>query len=274
MTPLAVLRLMSLAVADVLGHLVGRRPLLIPAAGVRGDVAALTTPDAMDGGRALDPGQRHSGWEQTVAARIALHMGRYRPGLHASRIRCPLLMVVCDQDRSTLPGPALRAAAAAPDAEVLHVEGRHYAPFLAAHEEVRRGGDRLPAQTSRRTQPVRLEVREEARLAAADLTALDLLVRGSAAGAEGGPRAVVGSKCVQESATPRPGQVVVLRPGRGMSRRSLWPRANAQGYGPASRGERWTVKPYSLTSGARQNGVASSGHDQLRAALRHYPRCG
>lgn len=136
MTPLAVLRLMGLAVADVLGGLVGRRPLLIPAAGVRGDVAALTTPDAMDAGRALDPGQRHSGWEQTVAARIALHLGRYRPGLHASRIRCPLLMVVCDQDRSTLPGPALRAAASAPDAAVLHVEGRHYAPFLAAHEEV------------------------------------------------------------------------------------------------------------------------------------------
>ncbi|MFI6875585.1 alpha/beta hydrolase [Streptomyces sp. NPDC050400] len=135
MTPLALVRLMGLAVADLLGSLVGGRPLLIPTAGVRGEVASLTTPDAMDGDRALDPDHRYSDWDQTVAARIALHMGGYRPGLHASRIRCPLLMVICDQDRSTLPGPSLRAAAQVPDAEVMHVHGRHYAPFLEAHEE-------------------------------------------------------------------------------------------------------------------------------------------
>ncbi|MFI7386400.1 alpha/beta hydrolase [Streptomyces sp. NPDC049813] len=135
MTPLALLRLMALAVADGLGGLVGLRPLLVPTAGVRGDVASLTTADAMDGDRALDPDRRYPDWDQRVAARIALRMGGYRPGLHASRIRCPLLMVVCDQDRSALAGPALRAAAAAPDAEVLRLEGRHYAPFLEAHEE-------------------------------------------------------------------------------------------------------------------------------------------
>ncbi|WP_326841458.1 lysophospholipase [Streptomyces sp. NBC_01558] len=135
MTPLALLRLTGRAVADALGALLGRPPLLIPTAGVRGDVASLTTPDAMDGDRALDPEHRYSDWEQTVAARIALQMGGYRPGLHASRIRCPLLLVVCDQDRSTLPGPALEAARRAPHAEVLHLEGRHYAPFLEAHEE-------------------------------------------------------------------------------------------------------------------------------------------
>ncbi|MEW2164838.1 alpha/beta hydrolase [Streptomyces sp. NPDC007084] len=135
MTPSAVLRLTGLALADALGSLVGRPPLLIPTAGVRGDVASLTTADAMDGDRALDPDHRHTGWERTVAARIALQMGGYRPGLHASRIRCPLLVVVGDQDRSTLPGPALRVAHDAPDSEVLHLEGGHYAPFLEAHEK-------------------------------------------------------------------------------------------------------------------------------------------
>lgn len=135
MTLLALLRLMGLAVADALGSLVGRPPVLIPTAGVRGDVASLTTPDAMDGERALDPEGRYTDWEQTVAARIALQMGAYRPGLHASRIRCPLLVVVGDQDRSTLPGPTLRTARKAPTSEVLHLEGRHYAPFLGAHEE-------------------------------------------------------------------------------------------------------------------------------------------
>ncbi|NEC07968.1 alpha/beta hydrolase [Streptomyces sp. SID7909] len=135
MTPLAALRLFGRGVADALGGLVGRPPLLVPTAGARGAVASLTTPDAMDGDQALDPDRRHANWEQTVAARIALQIGRYRPGRHASRIRCPLLVVVCDQDRSTLPGPAVRAARNAPASTVVHLTGRHYAPFLESHEQ-------------------------------------------------------------------------------------------------------------------------------------------
>ncbi|MEU1502854.1 alpha/beta fold hydrolase [Streptomyces sp. NPDC005732] len=135
MTPLALLRLLGRGVVDAVGGLLGRPPLLVPTAGVRGAVASLTTPDAMDGERALDPDRRHPDWERTVAARIVLRLGGYRPGLHAPRIRCPLLVVVCDQDLSALPGPAVEAAHNAPDAEVLHLTGRHYAPFLDAHEE-------------------------------------------------------------------------------------------------------------------------------------------
>jgi pimeloyl-ACP methyl ester carboxylesterase len=134
-TPRAVLGLTGRAVLDTLGGLVGRPPLLVPAAGVRGTVASLTTPDAMDGDRALDPDRRYPDWEQTVAARIALQLGGYRPGRHAPRIRCPLLVVVCDQDRSALPGPTIRVAHNAPRSEVLHLPGRHYAPFLDAHEQ-------------------------------------------------------------------------------------------------------------------------------------------
>ncbi|MFF7701068.1 alpha/beta hydrolase [Streptomyces lydicus] len=135
MTPLAALRLFGRGVADALGGIAGRPPLLVPTAGARGAVASLTTPDAMDGDRALDPDRRHTGWEQTVAARIALQIGWYRPGRHASRIRCPLLVVVCDQDQSVLPDPAVRAARDAPASEVVHLPGRHYAPFLESHEQ-------------------------------------------------------------------------------------------------------------------------------------------
>ncbi|MDR3031691.1 MAG: alpha/beta hydrolase, partial [Kitasatospora sp.] len=134
MTPLALLRLFGRAGADLLGGLFGRPPLLVPTAGPRGAVASLTTEDAMDCDRALDPDGRHPEWEQTVAARIVLQLGGYRPGLRAAGIRCPLLVVVCDQDRSALPGPAVRAAGAAPRGEVVHLPGRHYAPFLESHE--------------------------------------------------------------------------------------------------------------------------------------------
>lgn len=135
MTPLAALRLTGRAVADGLGGLVGRQPLLVPTAGEPGTVASLTTPDAMDGSRALDPDNRYVDWRQTVAARSALSLGFYRPGRDVSRVRCPLLVLVCDQDQSALAGPAVRAAQRAPRAELLRLPGGHYAPFMDAHEQ-------------------------------------------------------------------------------------------------------------------------------------------
>ena len=134
-TPAALLRLVGLAVLDGLGALVGRRPLLVPAAGPRGSVAALTTPDAQDGTRALDPDGRHTDdWPQLVAARSALLPGLYRPIRHASAIRGPLLVVACEQDSSVLFEPGARAARLAPRGELLRLPGTHYAPFLDAHE--------------------------------------------------------------------------------------------------------------------------------------------
>ncbi|MFD7003990.1 alpha/beta fold hydrolase [Streptomyces mirabilis] len=55
MTSLSALRLFGRGVADALGGLVGRPPLLVPTAGPRGVVASLTTPDAMDGDRPSIP---------------------------------------------------------------------------------------------------------------------------------------------------------------------------------------------------------------------------
>ena len=131
-----VLRFPFIALSDVLRTAAGRSPRLIPLAGPRGTVAMLTTPDAVDGGRALDPNGRYEGWSQQVAARSALRLGTYRPGQAASKVRCPLLVVVAAGDQSVLAAPAQRAAERAPDATVLTVPGGHYAPFLEQHDEV------------------------------------------------------------------------------------------------------------------------------------------
>jgi len=73
-------------------------------------------------------------WRREVAARSALRTGLYRPGRAAPRVRCPLLVVVCDQGRSALAEPAARAARRAPRGELVRLPGGHYAPFLGAHE--------------------------------------------------------------------------------------------------------------------------------------------
>jgi fermentation-respiration switch protein FrsA (DUF1100 family) len=133
--PLAMLRFTGRGLLDAIGALASRPPRLVPLAGEPGTVALLTTPDAQDGGRALNPGGRYPDWQQAVAARSALRIGFYRPGRYASRVRCPLLVLVCDQDQSALAGPAVRAARRAPRAELVHLAGGHYAPFLDGHEQ-------------------------------------------------------------------------------------------------------------------------------------------
>lgn len=134
-TKSAFLRLTGRAVLDALGSLVGRPPLLIPTAGPAGTVALLSTPDALEGTRALDPDGRYPDWQQEIGARFVLRAGFYNPGRDAARIRCPLLVIACDDDRTALPGPAIRAARQAPRGELVRLPGGHYAPFLEAHEE-------------------------------------------------------------------------------------------------------------------------------------------
>jgi uncharacterized protein len=125
-----------IALSDALGGLIGRPPRLVPLTGRRGSVAMLTTPDAQDGPRALDPEGRYSDWLQAIAARSVMPMGFYRPGRKASRITCPLLVVVADDDQSVLAAPAVRAASKAADSKLLRIPGGHYAPFMEQHEVV------------------------------------------------------------------------------------------------------------------------------------------
>jgi pimeloyl-ACP methyl ester carboxylesterase len=133
--PGAMLRFMARAVLDAAGSVVGRAPLLVPLVGEPGTVAMLTTPDAREGSAALTAGGRYPDWRQEVAARSALRLVFYRPGRAASRIRCPLLVMVCDEDRSAAPDPAAAAARRAPLGELVRLPGGHYAPFFAAHEQ-------------------------------------------------------------------------------------------------------------------------------------------
>jgi uncharacterized protein len=134
-TTVGMLRVTARGLLDAIGGVFGRPPLLVPLGGAPGTVAVLTTPDVADTDRALDPDGRYADWHQEVAARSVLRLSVYQPGRAAARIRCPLLVVVCDADQSAYPPAALQAARRAPNAEVVRLPGGHYAPFLAAHEQ-------------------------------------------------------------------------------------------------------------------------------------------
>jgi pimeloyl-ACP methyl ester carboxylesterase len=135
-TPAAAVRMIGRSLLDTIGGWFGRTPKLVPLAAPRGTVALLNTPDALLGNEVLNPGNKYPDWQQAIAARSVLPAVFYRPAKYAPKVRCPLLYVVCDDDKSALAAPTLKAAAQTPNAEVLRVPGNHYAPFLESHETV------------------------------------------------------------------------------------------------------------------------------------------
>jgi alpha-beta hydrolase superfamily lysophospholipase len=128
--PVALARLTAAALRDDLRALRGREPYRVPLVGPPGTLAAMTTPGAEAGYRALYP--PGFAWDDTVAARIFLRVAAYRPGRHAGRVRCPLLVCVADHDNLTPPGPAVRAAGRAPRGELLRYPVGHFDLYQGA----------------------------------------------------------------------------------------------------------------------------------------------
>ena len=134
-TARAFLRLTGRGLLDTVGGPLGREPLLVPLAGQPGTVAMLTTPDALNGDRALNPDNRYPDWQQEIAARSALRIGFYRPGRAASRVKCPLLVLAYDHDDVAPADASARAGKRAPNGTIVRLSGGHYEPFLDGHTQ-------------------------------------------------------------------------------------------------------------------------------------------
>lgn len=128
-TPIAQgVRLLWAGLKDRLGAVVGFEPLMIPAAGRPGSLAAVTSPDALSGLARLTPPE--TTWRNEVVARFALGTSLYRPGRSARRVRCPLLVCVADGDRLIPREPALRMVRAARRGELRQYPVGHYAIYF------------------------------------------------------------------------------------------------------------------------------------------------
>ena len=122
MSPLISARITALAVRDLIGARLGRPPVMVQTAGLPGEVALMTAPDAYPGFLGLVP----DGVEMRneIAARIGLKLLPYRPGRLAAKVPCPILFCVCETDTVAPSGPTRRYAAAAPRGEIkLYPEG-------------------------------------------------------------------------------------------------------------------------------------------------------
>jgi len=109
---------------DETRRLLGRPPYRIPIVGPPGKAAAMNSPDAEPGYRALfSEGEE---FRNEVAARVLLRIAPYRPVRHAARVACPWLFCICDNDVVTPPQPALKAASRAPRSDVRRYDAQHF----------------------------------------------------------------------------------------------------------------------------------------------------
>ncbi|MDA2948367.1 MAG: alpha/beta hydrolase [Actinomycetota bacterium] len=115
------------ALRDAAGAVLGREPVLMPAAGPPGSFAALTEPDALTGFQAIvGPG---SLWRNEVAARLMLTLPFFRPVRLAARLTMPVLLCVCDADTTTPPSSTITVGRRAPRAELRHYPYGHFAIY-------------------------------------------------------------------------------------------------------------------------------------------------
>lgn len=129
--PKATAALTIAGVRDEIAGRLGRRPVLRPAVGPPGSVAAMTSADAEPGFKRI----ASADWRNAFTARLMLRLGLYRPGRKASRVHCPLLVCVMDDDAITPVGPAVAMAEAAPRGELRRYPGGHFDVYVGERFE-------------------------------------------------------------------------------------------------------------------------------------------
>lgn len=121
-----ILKLIIAGIRDLIGCLLGRKATTIPIVGAPGDLAALSTPDAEPGYRAIVTPE----WQNAVCARIALAIAFYRPGLLLGQITAPVLIQIADND-TILPPLTIEhfLPAENPCIQVRHYSAGHFDAF-------------------------------------------------------------------------------------------------------------------------------------------------
>ena len=105
--PVMMARLAIAALTDCMRSLLGKTPYYVPLAAPPGEVAAMSTPDAYAGIKAIMPAHCRN----EVAARLFFSLPLYRPLRYAKAVRCPALIIACAEDSVASPQAATAAAA-------------------------------------------------------------------------------------------------------------------------------------------------------------------
>jgi uncharacterized protein len=116
------------ALRDLARAALRRPPHTIPAVASHGEVGFITAPGAREGWLGVVAGGEDSRWRNRAAARTILTRP-YRPARAATRVSCPVLFCVGDDDLVARPKAAVEAAAQAPRGELRRYPIGHFDPY-------------------------------------------------------------------------------------------------------------------------------------------------
>lgn len=119
-----LLRATADAVRDQAGALLGRPPVMLKAVGAPGSYATMTAPEAEPGFTGIVSAR--SKWRNEVAARVMLFLGTENPAGGVGKLQMPLLICACDNDQTTPPAGAVKAAERAPRGELKRYPLGHF----------------------------------------------------------------------------------------------------------------------------------------------------
>lgn len=146
------LQIVGTGLLDMLGSVLGAKPLLLPTSAPAGELGLLTSPDAYPGYKGVVPAD----FNFYQAARIALSFWLYHPGRTLLGSSVPVLAFPARPDTINPIGPTMRTAARCPNVRLVELECHHMEvyhdpfrtqileaafPFL---EEVRSGESQSP----------------------------------------------------------------------------------------------------------------------------------
>ena len=122
-----IARLAAASVYDNVRAAFGLSPYYVPLVAPKGELAAMPTADAYAGLNAIVP----PGWRNQVAARLFLRLPFYRPIRYASEVKCPALVIACEDDTVVSTEAAARAVEhMGGDVEFVSLPIGHFAIYL------------------------------------------------------------------------------------------------------------------------------------------------
>lgn len=128
LNPVSAAKVAASALRDLAGHAVGRGPVYVTSAGPAGSASLMTAWDCESGYLALTPGART--FQNRVAARFALQIGRYFPGRRAKDIQTPIYFALCRKDTVAPAKASERHAEKAPRGEIKVYPFGHFDIYL------------------------------------------------------------------------------------------------------------------------------------------------
>jgi dienelactone hydrolase len=133
--PGPLLRMTGRGVRDLIARLRGRERVMSPIASEPGGIGALSAPGALSAYQRIAAPD----WQNEMTSEVFLTLAMHRPGHAASKIRCPLLVQIGDDDQS-VPPKASEQAGIAGRAEIQHYPADHFDvyPGQPAHDDVLR----------------------------------------------------------------------------------------------------------------------------------------